>query len=90
MLFVPLPFPKAPSYIQSLTGSQEIAFTAVIHLIPCIHHRCHLAPLFIFHAIPPGPGGNIVSEFVRLDGCLSVKGKKNLLLLKTGKKGGSE
>lgn len=76
MLFVPLPFTKAPSYIQSLTGSQEIAFTAVIHLIPCIHHHCHLAPLFIFHAIPPGPGGNIVSEFVRLDGCLSVKEKK--------------
>lgn len=36
MLFVPLPFLKAPFYIQSLTSSQEIAVTAVIHLIPCI------------------------------------------------------
>lgn len=88
---------KAPSYIhlQSFTGSQEIAFTAVTHLIPCIylhlhlhlHHHHHLTPLFIFHAVLPTTGGNIVPECVRLHGCLGVKEKKNPFVAKNREEG---
>lgn len=50
----PPPFPKAPFYIQSLTSSQEITFTAVTHLttlFPPSSFFVVVAPLFIFHAI---------------------------------------
>lgn len=79
MLFVPA-VPNDSIHIQSLTGSEKIAFTAGIHLICCSFLCSFFWGGFCHPAIL---SGNIVPERVNL--MAVYREGKNPLLLKKGK-----